>query len=71
MMKNLLPLFIKGTAAGFTVFAILLALVCQSCSVEKTSFAKNGTIRTRGHHYNAKKAKEYNRIQYTAATYNQ
>ena len=71
MMKNVLPLFFKGTAAGLTVFALLLVLMCQSCSVEKVQYAKNGTIRTRGHHFNAKKAKEYNRIQYTAATYNQ
>ncbi len=68
-MKHTILLVLKGGLGGLTVFAIMLAVLCQSCSSqEKMVVAKNGTMRTRGNSANVALAKQYNSIQYRTGT---
>lgn len=63
-MKHTMILVLKGGLGGLTVFAIMLAVLCQSCSSTEKMVARNGTMRTRGNSDNVALAKKYNAIQY-------
>lgn len=69
-MKNTVVTVMKGSLGGLTAFAMMLALICQSCTTQEKVVAKNGTMRTRGNSSNIRLAKEYNAIQYRTVVVN-